>query len=126
MGSALYIVSKEEVPGVDMIIDGKALAASEEELGAICARVGVKSLMDFFSQNPEELADLLGEEVPNAPSEEWFDANEGLATVRALLSYLESGRESIAAAVIEDLRRCDQVLAQLDERKLPWHFALDI
>src|SRR4051812_8573104 len=102
MGSALYIVSKKEVPGVDMLIDGKALAASEEELAAICARIGVKSLMDFFSQNPEELADLLGEEVPNAPSEEWFDAKEGLATVRALLSHLKSGAESIAPAAIED------------------------
>ncbi|MGC4071714.1 MAG: hypothetical protein QM760_04225 [Nibricoccus sp.] len=127
MGSALYIVAKKAVPEIDMTIDGKTLAASEEELSAICARAGVKGLMEFFSQNPEELAALLGEEVPGVPPEQWFDAGDGLVTVRTLLSHLESdGKSHTSARAIEDLKRCDRVLAELQKRKISWHFALDI
>jgi hypothetical protein len=128
MGTALYIVAKEEISDFDMLVDGKALAAAEEELSAVCARAGVRRLIDFFSQNPDELADLLGEDVPNAPQEQWFEASDGLATVRVLLSHLESRPERIkrGPAVIEDLKRCEQVLAHLHERKIPWHFAIDI
>jgi hypothetical protein len=109
MGSALYIIAKKKSREFDMLMDGKALAKAEETLGAICTRIGAKRLMDFFSMNPDELADMLGDEVANAASEQWFEAKEGLATVRALLSYLERDADSVESAprVIEDLRQCD-------------------
>jgi hypothetical protein len=128
MGSALYIVAEKDLSDFDMVVDGKALARAEKDLSAVCARIGVKSLMNFFSQNPDDLADMLGEDVPDLPPEKWFEAQDGLVTIRALLSRLDAGTESInsAPAVANDLRACERVLAHLEEKKTRWHFAIDI
>jgi hypothetical protein len=128
MGSALYISAKRKPRDFDMLVDGKALAKAEEKLSSICARLGVKRLMDFFGMSPDEIADMVGEEMPNAAPEIWFDPKDGLATVRALLRCLEAGTESLesGAQVIEDLRQFERVLAHLEEKKIPWHLAIDI
>jgi len=128
MGSALYIVAKEKPTDFDIIVDGKALARAEAALGEICARIGVKAPMEFFSQNPEELADMLGDEVPEMPPEQWFSPEDGLRTVRALLAHLATNGKSIrsAAAVIDDLKQCERVLVYLEKTKTQWHFAIDI
>jgi hypothetical protein len=128
MSSALYIVAKKKPRDFDLLMDGKALAKAEEGLAPICTKLGTKRLMDFFSQNPEELADLLGEDVPNAPAEQWFDATEGLKVVRALVAQMETKPDSIPASewVLEDLKQCERILVHLEQKKIPWHFALDI
>ena len=128
MGSALYIVAEDKPRDFDMLMDGKGLAMAAEQLGVLCTTIGVKRVMDFFSQDPEELADMLGEEVPNAPPEQWFEAREGLSMVRALVSRLESGAESFknSAHVIADLRECERILTFLDQEGIKWHFAIDI
>ena len=128
MGSALYISAKRKPRNFDLLVDGKALAKAEEKLGVVCARIGVKRLMDFFGMSPDEVADMVGEEVPNAAPEKWFEPKEGLATVRALRRFLEAGTESVegSANVIEDLRQFERVLSYLEEKKIPWHLAIDI
>ena len=128
MASALYIVAKKEPSGLDMLADGKALARAEEELANICSHLGVRPLMEFFSQNPDELAAILGEDVPEAPAERWFEASEGLASICALASHLEKNPQAIDSAhrVVADLRQCERILARLDRDKIEWHFAIDI
>ena len=128
MGSALYIVSKKKLSDYDMLMDGKSLARAGEALGSICTRIGVKQLMDFFSQNADELADILGDDVPDLPPEQWFEAKDGLATVRALLVHLAKDTTSIVshAAVVEDLKQCERILAHLEKTKVRWHFAIDV
>jgi hypothetical protein len=128
MGAALYIVAKKKPADFDLTVDGKALARAEEALSAICKRIGVKSPMNFFSQNPGDLADMLGEEILDMPPEQWFEAEDGLQTVRPLLAHLTTGAEAIGAvaAVIEDLRQCERVLSYLEKKKIQWHFAIDV
>jgi hypothetical protein len=128
MSAALYITAKRKPRNFDMHVMGKALAAAEEDLSVICSRLGVKRLMDFVGMGSDELADLLGDEIPNAPAEQWFEPKEGLATVCALLRCLEAGTVTIESSdrVIEDLRQCERVLSHLEKRKIQWHFALDI
>ena len=128
MGVALYIVAKKKPADFDMHVSGKALARAEKALSEICERIGVKAPMDFISQNPEELAAMLGEEVPGLPPEKWFKAEDGLETVRALLTHLTTSGKSVrsAAAIVEDLRQCESVLVYLKKAKTQWHFAIDI
>jgi hypothetical protein len=128
MGAALYIVAKKKPQSVDMLMDGKALARAEEALTSICSDLGVKPLMEFFSQNPDELADMLGDDVPDMPPEQWFKASDGLAIVRALASHLEKNPQAIDSGgrVLEDLRQCERILVHLDRETITWHFALDV
>jgi hypothetical protein len=128
MGSALYISAKRKPRGFDLLVDGKALAKAEEELSTVCSRLGVRRLMDFFGMSSKEIADLTGEEMPHSTPAKWFEPADGLASVRALLRHLEKDGEwaNRGTHVIEDLRQCERVLLHLEEKKIPWHFALDI
>ena len=104
MGVAIFIVAEREVEGLDLSVDGKALARCKY-LEGLAREVGVRPLMEFFSMSDEEAASLLGNdddddddeetdpETPatNLPPERWFEAEEGLMTVRGLLKRLEQG-----------------------------------
>ncbi|MDP2228265.1 MAG: hypothetical protein Q8J78_12400 [Moraxellaceae bacterium] len=135
MSVALYIVLEKEIADFDVFVDGKAVGHAEEEvLEKICVDLGVPPLMVFFSQDPDELADFLddelGEEAPEPdelPAEEWFDAAAGLVTVQTLADHLEAHPQAIenSAAIAEDLRDYQRVLERLKTEKVRWHFAMD-
>ena len=128
MSSALYIVPEREIPGFDHSVNGKALAGSEQ-LDELAERAGVKPLMAFFSQDPEEAEGFLeaeGIEMPpgGLPDEQWFSPEEGLATVRALLQHLGTAVPD-APAIAADLRGFESVLSRLATKGLRWHLAVD-
>ncbi len=134
MSVAYYIVSREEPDDLDIFVNGKALGHLDEHIiENLCAAANVPSLLSFLSQSPEELEDFLDDEAADAeadadfPAEEWFTAEAGLTTVRALIKYLQKTPQAVdnAADVIEDLLEYESVLAQLAERKMLWHLALD-
>jgi hypothetical protein len=128
MSTALYVVAKRKPRAFDANMDGKALANAEESLAVICARLGIKRPMDFVSMDPSEIADMVGEDVPNAPPEQWFEATEGLAVVRTLLSHIQTLGDEVDSAerVKADLEQCERILSHLEQRNIPWHFAIDI
>src|SRR3546814_961111 len=81
MGVALHIVAQEQVPGLDLSVDGKAIGElSEQTVDQLCDALKVTSLVSFTSEDPEEIADLMGEEVIDVddvdefPGEDWFSA----------------------------------------------------
>src|SRR3546814_19988292 len=89
MGVALHIVAQEQVPGLDLSVDGKAIGElSEQTVDQLCDALKVNSLVSFTSEDPEEIADLMGEavidvdDVDEFPGEVRFAAADGLATVR--------------------------------------------
>ena len=89
-------------------MDGKALARcgpeeskkrlgkqAERHLETLAAEAGVRPLMDFLGQDPEQALAMLedaGVEPPpgSIPPIEWYAASDGSDTVRGLLTYLAS------------------------------------
>jgi hypothetical protein len=131
MGVALYIVPEREVEGLDTFVNGKALGHSEH-LEQLAERAGVRPLMEFFSQDPEDLAEFLDTEgaEPTAdglPAEQWFPAADGLVTVRGLLSYLSAESTAVpdATAIIGDLQEFESVLGRLAAEGVQWHLSVD-
>lgn len=132
MSVALYIVAQKQPKNLDVFVNGKSLGhADEKAIDRLCKKLKVRPLLDFCSQDPEELADFIAEEggqVPEElPAEQWFEAAEGLATVRALLEHLAKNPEALknAKAIITDLKEFEAVLARLEKRKIHWHLAVD-
>jgi hypothetical protein len=152
MSSALYIAAEREVEGLDISLDGKSIGKCRY-LNGLAALAGVRPLMEFFGMSPDEFESVLEEEEPESPPEEhdqtlWFEADEGLVTVRALLSRLEAGPVELPndpvlegseflealltdfpnpepSDLIEDLREFESVLARLAAEGVRWHLAVD-
>jgi hypothetical protein len=59
MSAALYIVLEEKPADFDPFVNGKALSRAEKDLAMITGHLGVKSLMSFFSVDPEEAQTFL-------------------------------------------------------------------
>ena len=145
MGVAFFIVAERPVEGLDTFVDGKALAhcrpAGTEARGGrqmgqhleeLARQAGVRPLMEFFSEDPDNIRSFLDEEDGEVsdidiPPEQWFPASEGLVSVRGLLSYLATHPETTSDVerVIEDLRQFEEVLGQLDAAGVQWHLAVD-
>ena len=135
MGVSFFIEAEREVEGLDMLIDGKALA-HRQDLDKLAADAGVRPLMEFFSQDPEEAREFL-ESDDEVPDLEWFAAEDGLTTVRAIISRLQQEPETddedqpgtqwipTPEEVIEDLRHFESVLVRLAAEGVRWHLAID-
>jgi hypothetical protein len=121
VSSAFYLVVKDKPEGLDTFVNGKFLAKANERLSAVALELGAKPLEEFFSANPEAMAEL-GIDLPGMP-EQWYDASDGLATVEALIARLRSrpGDEDI----VEDLREFEVVLRKIGTLGLKWHLAVD-
>ena len=134
MGTAIYIVTKKKVKGLDAFVNGKAVGRLDDELlDKVCTDAGVASLMGFVSQDPDEISEFLDGEGIEAdgggefPAEEWFTPEEGLTTVRGLSTYLTANPQALpdSASVLEDLKEYEELLVKLAEKKVKWHFAVD-
>ena len=130
MSVALYIVAKKKLKDVDLFVDGKAVGrANELELDQLCAAAGVPSLMEFVSQDPDELEDFLEDEgiEGDLPKEEWYPAEAGLSLVRPLIAHLKANPTAIEAsdAILSDLIEYEAIFVVLAQKKSKWHFAID-
>lgn len=129
MGAALYIVPETPVPGVDEFSNGKAIAQVDEiELEELCKSLRVTSLWAFVSQDPEAFAAFFeADEANELLDETWFEAEEGLKTVRALHGHLVTHPGALAngEALIDDLQDYEWALSALAEQNVKWHFAVD-
>lgn len=129
MGAAIYIVPERPVSGVEDFINGHIIASVDEvELEELCQRLKVTSLWAFVSQNPEQFAEFLDQpqDLDEWVGETWFEAEEGLKTVRALHGHLISHPGSLAngSALIDDLQDYEWALSALAEQGIKWHFAV--
>lgn len=118
MGAAYYIVLEEEIEGLDSLVDGKALARQIEALDAAAQELGVRPLSEFISMDADSLEDLLGD--IDVPPLQHFSAEDGLATIRALLPRSE------AQSALDDLKECERILSAAAEHEVGWHFQIDI
>jgi hypothetical protein len=134
VGAALYIALETMDPAVENVLDGKALSRAEGELAGLARRLGVRPLMEFFSMSPEDFeADVaqfnpFGSEARGPIHEEqWFSAQEGLVTVRALLGHLQAQPQAFpgAEAARSDLEDFAHVLEEAGKRGIRWHLSVD-
>jgi len=111
MGVAHYIVLERKIDGLDTGMDGKSLSRHIESLDEAARELGVRPLSDFFSADPEQLAEFMeGGGIDAGGGElsslQQFTAQDGLATVRALAGHAAARADGMS----QDLRECERIL----------------
>src|SRR5271170_6252278 len=103
MGATLYIVVEGEDPGYDIFVNGRSLARNEDAVERLALRLGVRPLIDFFSADENSMALLIEEGAGNPellrrlPPPQWYSAEDGLATVEALLGTLRGEPQQLGS-----------------------------
>lgn len=117
--SDFYITLEQNLDEIDILPSGKAVAKMMERLDEITDDIGVTRLSDFVGGEGEDLSEIaeqegwdLGGFASSHGGAQWFDAADGLDTVRALAGYIESDPDSIkrAKALLEELKEFEKVL----------------
>ena len=108
-------------------MDGKSLSRHIDSLDEAARQLRVRPLSEFFSADPNEMAEFLKGEGADLsgvepPPLQQFSAEEGLATIRALLGH-PSVRDD---GVRQDLRYCDRILSAAAKHGVGWHLEIDI
>jgi hypothetical protein len=133
MAASLYIVVEGEDPGFDIFVNGHALARNEDALERLAERLDVHPLLEFFSADENSMALLLEQGAGSPawarplPQPQWFDAAEGLLTVRALIDFLDANptaQGSETQPVLIELRSYERVLLKTAQHGLRWHLAV--
>lgn len=130
MSAALFIVLEKEIPGIDSSsVGGKFLSRHLDLLDEHCRALHVRPLSEFISISQEEAAAFIeGEDEQmedlSLPSEKWFDADEGLRTIQALLQHAKSGN-LVDQQLMEDLSASQEVLSRAKVERVRFHFAVD-
>lgn len=132
-----YIVFQEDLDDIDAFEALKTLSKAAEKLADIAEEIGVVSLRDFVAGNDrgaEDYNDIAenegwsGADYQNpSGGDGWFDPNEGLDTVRALLNYIESDPESLKRpkATMEELRTLESALDAAMQAGVRFRLELD-
>lgn len=129
----MYIVVEGEDPGFDIFVNGHALARNEDALEKLAIRLNVKPLLEFFSADQNSMALLLEEGAGDPewaktlPPPQWFAPEDGLTTVRSLLSYLKDDPAALGTEteqIVNELTGYSTVLEKTMLRNLRWHLAV--
>lgn len=129
----MYIVVQGEDPGFDTFVNGRSLARHEDALEKLALRLGVRPLIEFFSADENSMSLLIEEGagsrelMSRLPPPQWYTADDGLATVEALVGALEHEPQQLGTEGIEvlaELLEYRKVLAKTRERALRWHLAV--
>lgn len=133
MAASLYIVVEGEDPGYDIFVNGRALARNEDALERLANRLGVSTLLDFFSADENSMALLLEQGAGNPewarhlPAPQWFDPVDGLRTIATLAQFLEESPTALGSEthdVLQELREYGHVLLKTADHHLRWHLAV--
>jgi hypothetical protein len=133
MPASLYIVVEGDDPGFDIFVNGHALARNEDSLEQLAERLHVSPLLEFFSADENSMALLLEQGAGNpdwavnVPQPQWYNAPQGLLTVRSLIAFLDEAPSSLGSetqAVLSELREYECVLRKAAQYGLRWHVAV--
>jgi hypothetical protein len=133
MAASMYIVVEGEDPGFDIFVNGRSLARHEDALERLALRLGVRPLIEFFSADENSMSLLIEEGAGNQelmrrlPPPQWYSAEDGLKTVRALLMALDADPLQFGSEgeqVLSELMEYAHVLEKTMDRKMRWHLAV--
>src|ERR1700679_2174350 len=114
MAVSMYIVVEGEDPGFDIFVNGRSLARHEDALERLALRLGVRPLIEFFSADENSMSLLIEEGAGNPelmrrlPPPQWYSAEDGLKTVKALVECLKDDPQQLGT-------EGPQVLSELQE-----------
>ena len=129
----MYIVVEGEDPGYDIFVNGSSLARHEDAVERLALRLGVRPLIEFFSADENSMALLIEEGAGNPellrklPPPQWYPAEDGMATVTALVEALREEPQQLGtegALVLAELEEYARVLKKTQTRGLRWHLAV--
>jgi len=129
----MYIVVEGEDPGFDIFVNGRALARHEDALERLALRLGVKPLIEFFSADENSMSLLIEEGAGNPelmrrlPPPQWYSADDGLATVKALAATLQDDPQQLGTEgpqVLAELLEYASVLQKTMQTGQRWHLAV--
>src|SRR5258708_28258619 len=127
-----YIVLERTIPNFDVYVNGNMLAKESDTLERLAKKSGVTPLLSFFSIDPEEVTSLVGDGGETierlggkATKEQWFNAEEGLRTARALADSLQRRQSTARARLVGELRDIERVLVSAHEQDNGWHLGID-
>lgn len=125
-----YVILEREIPGFDVYVNGHALSKESNRLERLGKQIGVKPLLSFFSVSQGELTSLLDGADPadldiKSEKEQWFSAEDGLNTVRALMDHLRKTQSTDKGQLINELREFERVLVAAHEQNIGWHLGID-
>ena len=134
MGLGWHVALDKPIPGLKApAADGKALIHRQHDLDEIAGRLGCEPLTRFVSVNPAALSRYLQEQGLDPdnfpiPDEEWFEAAEGLKTVRGLLAHIKSRPDAVldAGRIVRDLQAIEQILAVAEQAQVLFHLTSDM
>ena len=133
MAASMYIVVEGDDPGYNIFVNGRVLARYESAVEKLALELGVKPLLEFFSADENSMALLIEEGGGNAdllkrlPPPQWYRAEDGLATLGALIAALEQDPHQLGSEgpeVLGEMREYEAVLRKTAKRGLRWHLAV--
>jgi hypothetical protein len=128
---SLYIVLERTIPNTDVYVNGRLLSKKIEELEQMAKRLGVTTLMGFFSTSRDELGSFLSEQDLESAAnnskydEKWFTAEEGVRTVHALLESTAKSSVGDRDRITAELQEFASVLDLAKAHGIRWHLAID-
>lgn len=127
---AFYIVLEKKIPNTDTSVNGNFLSKNSDALEKMAKKLGVQTLMSFFSASPDEIASLMEVDVDSIRGnpkyeEKWFAAEDGLRTVNALLENLSQSKMDQLDRGEADLREFVRFLEFAKSNGIRWHLAVD-
>jgi glycine/D-amino acid oxidase-like deaminating enzyme len=109
---------------------GKALGRESDRLDSAARRKGVEPLTSLLSESQAALraqleADGFDPSKMRLPPEVWFDAGQGLKTVRALAEYVGGNLNDFKQPnpILRDLKAAETLLAAAEAAGVRFHFA---
>jgi hypothetical protein len=126
-----YIVLEKDIPNFDVYVNGNALAKESDSLEKLAKKIGVTTVLSFFSVSPEEVNSLLeeGQTIESlgikVPAKKWFSAKDGLNTVRKLINHLDELETPKREQTLSNLKEFERVLEAANQAGVRWHLAIE-
>ena len=133
MAHAIVVTLEKELPGATAAYakagNGKALARESDRLDSAARRKGVSPLTGLLSENQDVLRKQMEESgfdpsKMRLPPELWYDAADGLKTVRALAEYVTANLNDFKQPnpILRDLKAVEGLLAAAEAVGVKFHF----
>jgi hypothetical protein len=133
MAQAIVIVLEKELPAVAAYAksgSGKALARESDRLDSTARRKGVMPPTSLLSESQAVLAAQMREQgfdpsKMRLPPEIWFDAAEGIKTVRAIAEYVTANMNDFKQPnpILRDLKAAEALLVAAAAAGVKFHFS---